>query len=299
MHSFDFSGFVRIRFLAIMATFYLMCFLVLLTIILPITVLASPAVNIVIVSDTGSQFVIPNSFTFLDEAVINSLSVIFTRSNSSFHSADFGQVGTTVIISGSHLLGGGTSITDVTLAWAPVLSIVSFNDSAVIVRADAPNPAMMLPLTGDVVITSNSGAISVKPNVWTYRVKGHIESIRPIAGQQGTLVTIAGTNLRGYGAHVSRVFLGLTAATIIFQDDTRVVVKAGTSGQVGHVLPTMYSDTDAIIEGDDKQQKKYRAGDEMPNSIILQSIAKDQVILLRNQQAEYLSMDRTKLSDYN
>jgi type II secretory pathway component PulC len=64
-------------------------------------------------------------------------------------------------------------------------------------------------------------------------------------------------------------------------------------------LPNQKTASYAIIEGDDKQQKKYRAGDEMPNSIILQSIAKDQVILLRNQQAEYLSMDRTKLSDYN
>ena len=60
------------------------------------------------------------------------------------------------------------------------------------------------------------------------------------------------------------------------------------------LLPNQNTASYAIIEGDDKQQKKYRAGDELPNSITLQSIAKDQVILLRNQQAEYLSMDRKK-----
>ena len=50
----------------------------------------------------------------------------------------------------------------------------------------------------------------------------------------------------------------------------------------------------AIIEADDKSQKKYRPGDELPGGITLQSIAKEQVILLRNNQRESLSMDRNK-----
>ncbi|MEI6335183.1 MAG: type II secretion system protein N [Methylococcaceae bacterium] len=50
----------------------------------------------------------------------------------------------------------------------------------------------------------------------------------------------------------------------------------------------------AIIEADDKSQKKYRPGDELPGGITLQSIAKEQVILLRNNQRESLSMGRNK-----
>jgi Type II secretion system protein C len=50
----------------------------------------------------------------------------------------------------------------------------------------------------------------------------------------------------------------------------------------------------AIIETDDHVQKKYRPGDEVPGGITLQSIAKQQVILLRNNQRESLSMDREK-----
>ena len=50
----------------------------------------------------------------------------------------------------------------------------------------------------------------------------------------------------------------------------------------------------AIIEADDKSQKKYRPGDELPGGITLQSIAKEQVILLRNNQRESLSMNRNK-----
>ena len=59
-------------------------------------------------------------------------------------------------------------------------------------------------------------------------------------------------------------------------------------------LPNQKKSSFAIIEGDDKLQKKYRLGEELPGGVTLQSIDKEQVILLRNQQPEYLSMDKTK-----
>jgi hypothetical protein len=59
-------------------------------------------------------------------------------------------------------------------------------------------------------------------------------------------------------------------------------------------LPDQKSSSYAIIEADDHLQKKYRPGDELPGSVTLQSIAKEQVILLRNNQRESLSMDRKK-----
>lgn len=59
-------------------------------------------------------------------------------------------------------------------------------------------------------------------------------------------------------------------------------------------LPDQKKTSYAIIEADDHLQKKYRSGDELPGGITLQSIAKEQVILLRNDQRESLSMDRKK-----
>jgi Type II secretion system protein C len=50
----------------------------------------------------------------------------------------------------------------------------------------------------------------------------------------------------------------------------------------------------AIIETEDHVQKKYRPGDEVSGGITLLSIAKGQVILLHNNQREFLSMDRDK-----
>ena len=59
-------------------------------------------------------------------------------------------------------------------------------------------------------------------------------------------------------------------------------------------LPNQKNTSYAIIETDDHVQKKYRPGDEVPGGITLQSIAKQQVILLRNNQRESLSMEREK-----
>lgn len=60
-------------------------------------------------------------------------------------------------------------------------------------------------------------------------------------------------------------------------------------------LPDQKKASFAIIEADDHLQKKYRPDDELPGGATLQSIAKEQVILLRNDQRESLSMDRKKI----
>jgi Type II secretion system protein C len=59
-------------------------------------------------------------------------------------------------------------------------------------------------------------------------------------------------------------------------------------------LPNQKKTSYAIVEADDHVQKKYRPGDVMPGGVTLESIAKEQVIILRNNQRESLSMDRDK-----
>ncbi len=59
-------------------------------------------------------------------------------------------------------------------------------------------------------------------------------------------------------------------------------------------LPNQKKTSYAIVEAEDHVQKKYRPGDAMPGGVTLESIAKGQVIILRNNQRESLSMDRDK-----
>ena len=58
--------------------------------------------------------------------------------------------------------------------------------------------------------------------------------------------------------------------------------------------PNQNNTSYAIIEDEAKEQKKYHQGDELPGGVSLQSIAKEQVILLRNEQPEALTMDKQK-----
>lgn len=60
-------------------------------------------------------------------------------------------------------------------------------------------------------------------------------------------------------------------------------------------LPNQPNNSYAIIESEDKTQKKYHQGDELNNGSILQSIEKEQVILLHNQQTELLTIDRNRI----
>jgi general secretion pathway protein C len=63
------------------------------------------------------------------------------------------------------------------------------------------------------------------------------------------------------------------------------------------LLPDQDNSSYVIIEDDAKEQKKYHLGDELPGGATLLSVAKEHVILLRNQQTESLSMvkERTGL----
>ena len=71
-----------------------------------------------------------------------------------------------------------------------------------------------------------------------YRLAGNITSVSPSTGQRGTLVTITGTNLLGYGdastslnigsVTLNQVELGTNQAVIISSSQTQVVVRAAT-----------------------------------------------------------------------
>ena len=97
---------------------------------------------------------------------------------------------------------------------------------------------------GDVVITSNTGAVVTKTEGWTYLVRSKIATITPFAGVTGTRVTIAGINLLGGGAKASVTLNGISA-TVVDQSADSVVVLANPGEGKGTVQIT--SETGAVV----------------------------------------------------
>ena len=97
-----------------------------------------------------------------------------------------GRAGTVVTITGTGLLGGGNSISSVTLAEESA-TVVSGNDTHIIAVA----PSSAINGTSDVVIVADSGATTILEDGWTYVFSG-IEFVEPNSGQLNTLITITG-----------------------------------------------------------------------------------------------------------
>ena len=139
---------------------------------------------------------------------------------------DNGQFKTKVVISGSALFGGGSSIGSVTLADAPATVNDGASDTEVTVIAGA-NAAG----EGDVVIKSDTGASTTLEDGFTYEAVAEITSISPSSGQLDTVVTITGTTLLGGGDSIETATLAGTEATITSSNDTHVlvVIQSGTA----------------------------------------------------------------------
>ncbi|PHQ89503.1 MAG: hypothetical protein COB48_13570, partial [Pseudoalteromonas sp.] len=76
---------------------------------------------------------------------------------------------------------------------------------------------------------SNSGAIAILENGWTYLAQSTVASVIPGNGQGGTRVTIVGERLRGGGSAVVSVIIGGVSAQITSENDTVLVIVAGIS----------------------------------------------------------------------
>jgi hypothetical protein len=82
-----------------------------------------------------------------------------------------GQLGTRVVLTGSLLLGGGSSVSSVVLAGI-VATVQSYSCSTIVVTAGASVSAV----SGDVVITSDTGSLVTKPGAFTYVAQGVVSS---------------------------------------------------------------------------------------------------------------------------
>ena len=123
---------------------------------------------------------------------------------------DRGQIGIQSVISGTGLLGGGTTVT-VTLAGI-VATVLSASDTAIEVEADIHQT--LVELTGLVLIVAETGAIVQRADAWTYNGRGRIQQVSPNSGQYGTLVTLQGVNLIDFSG-VAEVTLAGVVSTVV------------------------------------------------------------------------------------
>ena len=109
---------------------------------------------------------------------------------------DSGQFGTDVVISGSNICGGGTQLDSVTLGGVALELDTAASCTVILGKAGVAGVAV--DTTGDIVITSDTGAVVRGVDRWTYLVQSSIASVVPSAGVSGTRVTLSGTNMLGY-----------------------------------------------------------------------------------------------------
>ncbi|MEC8483226.1 MAG: IPT/TIG domain-containing protein, partial [Pseudomonadota bacterium] len=197
--------------------------------------LGGTAGDVVLIANTGATTTSNDSWTYLDEGNIDSVS------------PSTGHGGTYVIISGDRLRGGGADVHDVTLAGETAF-LVSQNDSTVVVRA-APST---VETQGHVILTADSGAVITRENGFSYIAPAVINSATPSSGQLNTIVTITGMRLRAHGAEVVRAALSGVDATIVSESNSQVVIQASaSSGHDGSGRIILWSDTGAMVSRDD------------------------------------------------
>ncbi|MAE46192.1 MAG: hypothetical protein CMJ86_04790, partial [Planctomycetes bacterium] len=194
------------------------------------------AVAVVLTADTGATVSEGDGWTYLTAGNVDSVS------------PSSGQVGTEIEISGTNLLGGGSTIVSVTLDGVDVESIDDEqSDTRIVVVAAGSSSAG----STDVVLTADSGAIIRGGGLWTYLTEGVVELVVPESGQGGTRVVVNGTSLRGGGSEIVSVSLGGVNASIVSESDDEVAVVAGESSEAGVGDVILVADSGAIVTSAD------------------------------------------------
>ncbi|EDQ84874.1 uncharacterized protein MONBRDRAFT_29861 [Monosiga brevicollis MX1] len=170
--------------------------------------------NIIIEISNGATVRRLNGFRYVEAPVITGV----TPSS--------GQLGTFVDITGVSLLMGTSQVTQVSLATVPVRNIISYNDT--LVRVEAAGDPTLGSGPVHLVTRYNATVTNVALN-FTYTTPSRIDAVEPAVVHGGSYVTITGSRLTGSVSSVASVRIGSLDATIIEQNDTRVVVRAAPS----------------------------------------------------------------------
>lgn len=186
--------------------------------------------DVVILADSGAVLRIEDAWRYLETSIIYRIT------------PTSGQKGTLTTIDGDRLHGGGNYVATVTLAGTEA-EILGSGDRLINLRVNYAGSGS----AGDVVVVSDSGAITTLVNGWTQHVDAEITTLTPSKGELGTIVVISGERLLGGGDHISKVVLAGAEATVLESSDTAVTVRSEINvPQVGDVQMT--ADTGAYTE---------------------------------------------------
>ena len=175
--------------------------------------------DVIIISNTGTIINGSNMWTYEELGVVTQVSPMI------------GQQGVVVNITGQRLLSSSSMrLVECRIAGV-VAEVSSATDSRVACRAGSnPNPTEFL--TGPISLVSNTGVIvvSMANNTNFTYYPASITQIEPRMGNNGTIVTIRGTNLYGYPGSsfdLQQVLFGSIEATIISRSLSTIQVRAG------------------------------------------------------------------------
>ena len=196
---------------------------------------AAAADDVVITATSGATVTLADGWTYLTPGNI----IGVAPAN--------GQFGTAVVITGTTLFAGGTTIDSVTLAGVSVSSIDATQSET---RIEVVAAASAATAAADVVMVSDIGTTVTGSNFWTYLTPGAVTGVEPSSGLVGTVVTISGSNLQGGGSEVVTVTLGGIGASISSENNTDVVVVAGASpAATGAVDVVLTANSGAVVTG--------------------------------------------------
>ena len=173
--------------------------------------------DIVIISNTGAIVTRYQGFSFVRPGQITAVSPAR------------GQYGTVVTIKGMDLLQGSLDVTSVLLAGVEAVILGTPNSTNIQVKAGAGS---LVSDSVSVVLTSGA-MISSNTLHFRYIAAGAITLVSPSTGTIRTVVNIYGTNLQGGGTHISEVFLDGVPASIVFDSNTHIKVRAGFGNAIG------------------------------------------------------------------
>ena len=172
--------------------------------------------DVVITAETGAE-VRSNSSTRFTYVAAGSILQVEPGS---------GQAGARVDIVGDALCGAGSAIVNVTLAGWPA-EILS-DSSCVLLKLRVGNLAS--PITGNVLLTADTGDQVELVNGWTQVGAGSISRVEPSVAQAGQTVTIYGSSMFGGAATTDQVTLAGVAAQIVEGTNSSRVIVTVQSG---------------------------------------------------------------------
>ena len=176
----------------------------------------------------SGPIIVRNSLGFTADTS-NRITFTYVQVNVMNVSPGRGQNGTMVTIQGVGLLANATNITTLWLNNVLVRSIISANNSVIVVVADYSN--VMTPL-GNITYCANTGAMVTAPQAWYYVAPAVVSSVSPASGSEGTVVTIRGTDLLAGASpevgSINAVYLdGIMASTVLIAFPSVIQVVVG------------------------------------------------------------------------